>query len=90
LQQTQVIEELRVGLAAAGSVNVAQDGLPVPADVWRKVARRAARDLGRPIQTLTHDRWVHAILADWPRDEREAAIHLEALRRAVEAAARPN
>lgn len=44
------------------------------ADEWRKAARAAARQLGRPVETVQHRYIVVASLRDWPANELEQQI----------------
>lgn len=76
---------IRDTLTAHGSVVQDLASLAVPVDEWRKIARAAGRELGRPVQTLIAGDSVHAVLSDWPRDEREQAIHNQAMRAAMNA-----
>lgn len=76
---------IRETLTAHGSVAQDLASLTVPVDEWRKIARAAGRELGRPVQTLIAGDAVHAVLRDWPRDEREQNIHKQAMRAAMDA-----
>jgi len=74
-------------LTAHGSVSQDLHTLTVTVTEWRKTARTVARQLGRPVQTLLTPDAVHAILRDWPADDREQVIQQQALREVAEAAA---
>lgn len=76
---------LRAALLSDGSASQDLNGLTVPVDEWRRLARVAARDLGRPVRTFVSSDAIHAVLRDWPADDRESAIHDRAMREAVEA-----
>ena len=70
-------------LRANGTVIVPVATLSVPLDDWRKAARRAARDLGRPVRTLRHGGVVQAFLTDWPASIDERRVHDSAMREAM-------
>ena len=74
---------LRDLLAEYGSVDQRVEDSPVSPSVWRKLARAAARELGRPVQTLEFSGLLHASLRDWPANADEEAIHQAAMRRAM-------
>ena len=76
---------IRDALTAHGSVAQDLASLTVSVDEWRKVARAAGRELGRPVQTLIAGDAVHAVLRDWPSGEREQDIHKRAMRAAMDA-----
>lgn len=83
-------ESIGADYAARGS---SQQVLP-PGHVraWRATARRVARELGRPVQTVARSlpdgsHLVHARLTDWPADAGEAVKQQAAMRRAAGAAA---
>jgi hypothetical protein len=44
------------------------------ADEWRTAARAAARQLGRPVETIQHRHVVVASLKGWPANELERQI----------------
>jgi hypothetical protein len=83
----RLIEELRTELAATGSIGRSIEQLPVSVQEWRKAARSAARQLGRPVQTIasTDHGMVWARLSDWPANDAEEAIHEQQLRAAMDA-----
>jgi hypothetical protein len=76
---------LRDLLAADGSVDQRVEDSPVSPSEWRKLARAAARDLERPVQTLEFRGLLHASLRDWPANAVEEAVHQTAMRRAMNA-----
>lgn len=80
-------ENLRQSFYKFGQARATIDALGIPLTEWRKAARAVARDLGRPVQTLVGGDQVHAVLTDWPADDRESAVHRAQLRAAVVAAA---
>ncbi|MCK3769779.1 hypothetical protein MZK47_08875 [Microbacterium aerolatum] len=82
-------ESLRVQLSATGSAVADVDTLTVSPARWRAAARAAARSLGRPVKTIAAGHHLHAILTDWPADDREQQIHDAALRAVVDAIASP-
>lgn len=51
---------------------------------WRSIARAAAREIGRPVQTIEHAVGVWAQLRDWPANELESEIHQRSMRRLIE------
>lgn len=77
---------IRDALVAKGSISRDIDSLTVSVELWRKAARGAGRSLKRPVRTVITDRVVHAVLADWPRDDHERRIQQAALRAAMNAA----
>jgi hypothetical protein len=82
-----LIEDLRTRLERTGCANDRLEDLAVPIDVWRRAARRAARMLERPVQTLVSQRAAHAALLDWPANDAERAATDAALRAAIRAVA---
>ena len=83
------VDELRALLLTNGGLAVPVGDLDVPADVWRLNARRAGRELGRPVRTgqAQDGQLVWAELRDWPATPDERLRHDAALRAAVVAAA---
>lgn len=75
---------LMAGLAADGSVRAEVAELPEGADSWRRTARAAGRQLGRPVQTLEANGMVHAALRDWPASPEEARRLQEQMRQAMQ------
>jgi len=82
-----LVTAVRAQLVESGSAQVAVDDLRVPVDVWRRAARRAGRELNRPVATVAGHGFVHAVLSDWPATDEERRVQAAALRRAVHAAA---
>lgn len=77
--------QIRKQLAERGSARARIETLPVTVTEWRRIARAAARELGRPVQTLiVAGVDVTAILRDWPADDAERARHDAALRAAID------
>lgn len=86
----RLVASMRRHLESNGSIQQEHQellDLGVDAEQWRGAARRAARQLGRPVQTGSGSSSVWAVLRDWPTTETERVRHQEQLRRAVEAAA---
>ena len=75
---------IRTALLAEGAASQLLKGIPVSDDEWRRKARVVARELGRPVRTFVSVEAVHAVLRDWPADDRESQIHDRALEEAVE------
>lgn len=75
---------LRAALLAEGAASQLLKGAPVSVEEWRRKVRVVARELGRPVRTFVSVDAVHAILRDWPADDRESQIHDRALEEAVE------
>lgn len=76
---------IRAALLPDGSASQDIEGLTVSVDEWRRLARVAARDLGRPVITFASSDAIHAVLRDWPANERELQLHDRAMAEAVEA-----
>jgi|SRR5664279_3638509 len=76
---------IRAALLSDGSVSQDIEELAVSVDEWRRLARVAARDLGRPVRTFASSDAIHAVLRDWPANERELHLHDQAMAEAVEA-----
>lgn len=53
------------------------------AAAWRRDARKAARQLGRPVQTVRHGIIVVAGLRDWPANELERQVTDAVIMRAM-------
>lgn len=85
----RLVSGLRRELQAAGFVqqsSVELSDVGVDAGQWRTAARRAARQLGRPVQTGQADSGAWAALRDWPATDSERRHQQAQMRRAVEAA----
>lgn len=80
-----LVDELSRSLRRRGS---AQARVPddTEAAAWRSAARRAGRELGRPVRTYRFDSLVVAELTDWPSTELEQQLSDAVQRRIVEAA----
>lgn len=73
---------IRAALIEAGSATSAP-GEDVPQ--WRKVARRVARELGRPVETYkAPDGTAGAALRDWPATSEEDARQAARMRAMIE------
>ena len=59
------------------------DDLGVGVDEWRHAARKAGRQLGRPVQTLASASMVWAGLRDWPASDKERRRRYAQLRSLV-------
>ena len=68
-----VVDDIKSQLLTLGHIQstVATDQ---EADEWRKAARAAARQLGRPVETVQHRYIVVASIRDWPANELEQQI----------------
>ncbi|AXA97573.1 hypothetical protein [Microbacterium sp. PM5] len=73
------VEQIKKELRLNGSVQVSivDDD---EAEEWRRDARRAARELGRPVETIRHRSIVVAALRDWPANELEEEVTQAKLR----------
>ncbi len=82
----RLIAELEASLSAGGQVNAELSELRLSVDAWRKAARAAARNLKRPVQTITADGRVWAMLRDWPANDEERLVQRKRIRDAANAA----
>ncbi|PPF32644.1 hypothetical protein [Pseudoclavibacter sp. AY1H1] len=90
LPSARLMEQIREDLTATGSAYAEIEELPIEVEQWRALARRVARGLGRPVQTLIlRDGRVIAALGDWPATPEEERVHRADLQAAVNAAALP-
>lgn len=84
---TDMFTELRVGireqLQSTGSARAVLAEVAVPAAEWRSLARAAARELGRGVQTLDEGDAVSAHLRDWPANADEEQILQARMRHAI-------
>jgi hypothetical protein len=80
---------IRHSLRESGQARCEVNELRVDADEWRALARKAARELGRSVQTIETDDEVVAILRDWPKTDEERAMTLERMRRTMKAMESP-
>ncbi|WP_341953605.1 hypothetical protein [Salinibacterium sp. TMP30] len=76
---------IRAALLADGCASQELEGLSVSVDEWRRLARFVARELEHPVRTFVSADAIHAVLRDWPADDRERQIHDHAMKEAVEA-----
>lgn len=81
-----LVAELAKALAETGSAVAQVSAIKASPEDWRRAARKAARTLRRPVETLAGGGVLVAALRDWPRDEREEADMRARQRAAVEAA----
>lgn len=86
-EEDRILAELTDTLRRLGSVQIDIADATVPPVEWRRIARIAARSLGRPVQTLMAYDQLVAILMDWPASAEERRIHDARLRAAVNGAA---
>jgi hypothetical protein len=89
----RLVNGLRRELRSSGFAQQSTEellSLGVDAGQWRTAARRAARQLGRPVQTGQAEFSVWAALRDWPATPVERRHQQEQMRRAVEAASTPH
>jgi hypothetical protein len=68
-----LVEEIKARLRTRGHLQatVTTDD---EAGEWRRAARAAARQLGRPVETVQHRYLVFASLRDWPANDLERQI----------------
>lgn len=74
---------IKASLESHGSAQSDRPDLGVSVEEWRRLAREAAKEIGRPVQTVGAEHLAWAVLRDWPADERESAIQETDLRAAV-------
>jgi len=89
LLSRQTLASIRASLKDTGQARCELVELRVDADEWRALARQAARELGRTVETVRGDDQVAATLRDWPRNEEERTITLDRLRRTINAMESP-
>ena len=89
LINTEMGRRIKNELAAHGTVSIGAGDLPegVDLEMWRRVARRIAHEMGRPFHSAVGagDAW--ATLTDFPATPAEREAHLARLHRVVEAVA---
>lgn len=84
LPSARLSREIREAFQSRGSASAVIADLPVSVEEWRRLARAAARTLGRPVETIVvHNIEVAAALRDWPSTPDEEVRHRAALRRAI-------
>lgn len=85
---TDMFTEPRAGireqLQSTGSARAVIADVAVSAAEWRSLARAAARELGRGVQTLNEGDAVSAHLRDWPANAEEARTLHARMRRAMQ------
>ncbi|HWU31043.1 MAG TPA: hypothetical protein VN041_18325 [Microbacterium sp.] len=77
--EEEIMREMRLN---GGAQRVIEDD--IEAAEWRKVARAAARRLGRPVETMRAGRIVVAALKDWPGNELEHQLNQAQMRNVME------
>jgi hypothetical protein len=78
------LASIRASLKETGQARCDLVQLRVDVDEWRKLARQAARDLGRAAQTIIDNDQVVAVLRDWPQNDAERAVTLARMRHTIE------
>lgn len=82
-------EEIVAELLDKGSATTHVSEIGVPLAAWRKIARAAARQIGRPVETVANEDRAWVALRDWPATPQEedkqraavaAAIHADVRR----------
>jgi hypothetical protein len=88
------MDELREAIAAqlrsTGGATTKVSDIRVSLEEWRKLARAAARQLGRPVETLATETRAWASLTDWPSNPEERDVHEAAMRRAINSVKLPS
>ena len=81
-------DEIRAGirdsLTKQGEAHVDVHDIRISLEEWRKLARAAGRELGRPVETIASDQKAWATLRDWPSNPREKQILDAAMRRTAQ------
>ena len=85
LLSRSTLATIRDSLKETGQARCDFVELRVDVDEWRALARKAARELGRSVQTIEADDQVAAVLRDWPRTDEERAVTVERMRRTMKA-----
>ena len=78
-----VRDEIAAEFAKTGNATVALVDLNMTLHDWRKVARSAARQLGRPVETVANETRAWASLRNWPANKEEQDKHDVAMRAAM-------
>lgn len=73
VRSMESVEEIAHEMRRTGSAQRTIED-DVEAAEWRKLARAAARGLGRPVETMRAGRVVVAALKDWPANELEREL----------------
>lgn len=85
-----VADQIRRAFRVSGGASTLdQNRAGLPVSTWRQVARRVARELDRPVETVANGDHAWAALRDWPRGPLEEELDLRRQHRAVMAAALP-
>jgi 16S rRNA U1498 N3-methylase RsmE len=84
LLSRSTLASIRQALTDTGQARCDLVQLRVDVDEWRKLARQAARDLGRTVQTIIDNDQVVAVLRDWPQNDAERAVTLARMRHTIE------
>ena len=79
---THLIDQIKRQLRLQGSAQAAVES-DDQADEWRSAARAAAREMGRPVETVQSEHVVAASLKDWPANELEEEVHRARLHNAI-------
>lgn len=66
--------EIHEALLNQGVLEIDLASLPAAAADWRRAARAAGRQLGRPVKTYTDDEYAGVFVTDFPRDQNEYAV----------------
>lgn len=81
-----IAEQLR---SSGGAMTSASD-IRVSLEEWRKLARAAAKQIGRPVETVATETRAWASLSDWPSNSDEQAVHDAAMRAAINSVTFPS
>lgn len=81
----EIRDSIRESLTAHGEAHVDVHDIRISLEEWRKLARAAARELGRPVETVAAERKAWAVLRDWPSNPEERRIQDAAMKRVAEA-----
>ena len=84
--EARVLAEVTEALRRNGSIQVDVADITMNPREWRRIARAAARSLGRQVQTFSARDQVVAVLKDWPATPEEERDQAQRLRAAVNAA----
>lgn len=79
------VASIRASLEETGQARCELVELRVDADQWRALARQAARNLDRSVETIKTEDHVVAPLRDWPQNDEERSITLDRMRRTISA-----
>ncbi|WP_157000648.1 hypothetical protein [Leucobacter komagatae] len=85
LLSRSILATIRDSLKETGQARCDLVELRVDVDEWRALARKAARELGRSVQTIETQDQVAAVLRDWPRTDEERAVTLARMRKTMRA-----